>query len=176
MLHGQKEERTLKISAAPPRGRRTLGPLPFVALLVLLATAGGARAQTWTQQAPTGGPPPFRCYGASTVYAPASNRMILFGGRNCSGSGSYNDTWVLTNADGTGGTPQWIQLSTSGLPTARNNHSAVYDAVNDRMIIFAGCVGTCTPVFNDVWVLTNASGVSSPSVWMQLSIPGTQPA
>jgi hypothetical protein len=82
----------------------------------------------------------------------------------------------MTNANGTGGTPQWLALSTAGLPTARNNHSAVYDAAGDRMIIFGGCMFGCTPTLNDVWVLTNASGVGGPSVWTQLSIPGTLPA
>jgi hypothetical protein len=103
--------------------------------------------------------------------------MIMFGGRNCSGGGSYNDVWIMTNANGVGGTPQWISLSTAGAPTARNNHSAVYDAANDRMIIFGGCMFGCTPTLNDVWVLTNAKGLGPGTpTWIQLSIPGAQPS
>ena len=34
---------------------------------------------------------------------------------------------------------QWTLLSPSGtLPAVRNNHSAVYDATSDRMIVFGG--------------------------------------
>src|SRR5215211_342087 len=156
----RKDHHSLTASPAPARAGRRLRALPVLLLLILFAASGSAGAQTWTQHAPNGGPPPSRCYGATTVYAPSSNRLILFGGRACPGgspAGSLNDVWIMTNANGTGGTPQWLALSTAGLPTARNNHSAVYDAAGDRMIIFGGCMFGCTPTLNDVWVLTNAS-------------------
>ena len=50
----------------------------------------------------------------------------------------------------------WTQLSTMGGPPAeRVQHTAVYDATNNRMTIFGGY--TTGTFFNDVWVLSNAN-------------------
>ncbi|MDT7807598.1 MAG: hypothetical protein QOJ70_1411 [Acidobacteriota bacterium] len=167
------------LDATSAAGVKTTGrvfkALPGAILLLLFALVGRAGAQTWTQQAPGGPQPSFRCYGASTVYDPASNRMIMFGGRNCSG-GSFNDVWIMTNANGVGA-PQWIPLNALGSPTPRNNHSAVYDALNDRMIVFGGCQSGCGGTLNDVWVLTNAKGLGPGTpTWSQLPVAGAQPS
>jgi hypothetical protein len=122
--------------------------------------AHSAHAQSsWTQLSPSGTPPIART-GTSGVYDSASDRMIVFGGRDGSGN-NRNDVWVLTHANGEGGTGQWIRLianGAAGSPPARSGHSAVYDSTNNRMIIFGGCADYCAPVLNDVWVLTNANG------------------
>jgi len=143
---------------------------------VVFALTSHVAAQTWSEILPVGTAPPFRCYGASSVYDPGSNRLILFGGNSCLGF-SFNDVWVLANADGTGA-PQWIQLApTGGPPVSRNNHTAVYDAANNRLVIFGGCAGGCLPTLNDVWVLTNANGLEAGAPnWVQLSATGGPPA
>ena len=144
---------------------------------LLLALASPAAAQTWTKLAPSGSPPQYRCYGASPVSDPATQRMILFGGNSCAGF-VLNDTWILTNANGLGGAPQWINLipnGASGSPVARANHSAVYDSASNRMIIYGGCTGGCLPIANDVWVLTNANGLGGTPSWIPLSPAGTAP-
>src|SRR5205823_14578253 len=87
----------------------------------------------------------------------------------------FNDVWVLTNANGTGGNPEWIQLAPLGGPPAeRFTHTAVYDPATNRMTIFGG--GNSINGFNDVWVLTNANGTEQqlPS-WIQLFPTGTLP-
>jgi hypothetical protein len=97
--------------------------------------------------------------------------MIVFGGL-LNGS-FFNDVWVLTNANGTGGNPEWIQLAPSGEPPAeRFTHTAVYDPATNRMTIFGG--GNSGGNLNDVWVLTNASGTEpQPPSWIQLFPTGT---
>jgi hypothetical protein len=98
--------------------------------------------------------------------------MIVFGGNNCFTQGAqfYNDVWILTNANGLGGTPAWTQLSPSGgPPAARENHTAVYDPASNRMIIFGG---GSTSGLNDVWVLANANGLGGTPTWMQLAPSG----
>jgi len=100
--------------------------------------------------------------------------MIVFGGRDTNGN-NLNDVWVLTSANGLGGTGQWINLIANGAadsPPARSGHSAVYDSVNNIMIIFGGCSGFCTPALNDVWTLSNANGLGGTPVWTQLSLEG----
>ena len=140
--------------------------------LWVLSNANGSdsAAPAWTQLTPAGGPPPVRT-NHTAVYDPGSNRMIIFGG---TANGAYlNDTWVLVNANGLGGTPTWIQLSPSGvLPGGRQYHSAVYDPISNRMIISGGAG---TTKYNDTWVLRNANGLGGAPVWTQLSSVTPQP-
>ncbi|HEV8586543.1 MAG TPA: carboxypeptidase regulatory-like domain-containing protein, partial [Methylomirabilota bacterium] len=155
--------------------RRVAVALGTVALLV---SATPARAETWQQLHPTGGPPQTVNYQATTVRDPATDRLILYG-RNLSG---ISEVWVLTNASGGSGTPTWTQLAPAadpsfGFPSNRGNHAAVYDAANNRMIIFGGCGGGCFPVLNDTWVLKNANGLGGTPQWQRIhSGSGTAPA
>jgi len=160
--------------------------LRLTALIIALALldAGKSAAQpTWTELPTVGASVPGR-EGPSAVYDSASNRLIVFGGISdeepCCNN-SLNETWVLINANGTGGTPTWIQLTPSapsGLPGARTDLSAVYDSANNRMIIFGG--GQFGPsvfhaLFNDVWVLTHANGLGGTATWMPLAPVGGPP-
>ena len=99
--------------------------------------------------------------GHSAVYDAAHDRMIIFGGLAFSGPRSesgFNDVWVLTYANGVGGTPAWTQLKPTGLaPGTRCEHTAVYDAASNQMMIFAGI--NQDPVYYVVWVLSSANGL-----------------
>ncbi len=142
--------------------RMRLGLLLVTFLFVAPIEASSSSA--WIKLTPTGGPPPAREFHTS-VYDPATNRLIIFGGcapapASCN-SGRLNDLWVLANANGQGGTPTWIQLTpTGGPPAARFRHAAVYDSVNNRMVIWGGdSTFGSLPDLTDVWVLTNANGL-----------------
>lgn len=126
---------------------------------------------TWTQLSPTGSLPPARIEH-SAVYDSKSNRMIIFGGSGV--FSNLNDVWVLTNANGTGGTTSWIQLSPTGTPPAqREGHTAVYDSYHNWMIVFGGYDGS--NYLNDTWILTNANGLTGTPAWIQLLPAGTFP-
>ena len=131
-------------------------------------------AQQWTTLSVPSGERVERTFHTG-VYSPATNRLIVFGGIAL--GASLDDLWILNNANGLGGTPsQWTKQNKSGnWPQARSRHTAVYDAVNDRMIIFGGCTSFCTPALNDVWVLINASGAGGTPTWQQLFPQGTLP-
>src|SRR5581483_9103274 len=106
----------------------------------------------------------------SAVYDVASNRMIVMGGR--SGSVQLNDVWVLSNANGLGGPPSWMQLLPGGTPPPpRGLHAAVYDAATNRMIIFGGGTGTGGS-YDDVWVLSNANGLGEAPAWSAAQVAG----
>lgn len=146
----------------------------------VMANANGVGTPSWIQLFANGAPgsPPPRLQH-SAVYDVANNRMIVFGGFAPNLS-EYNDVWVLTNADGTGGTPAWIQLTPLGSTPARCNHGAIYDATSNRMIIFLGDTrGYLFPGFSenatDVWALANANGLGGTPVWSQLSPSGSPP-
>ena len=123
----------------------------------------------WVQLSPSGPTPPVRAF-SSAVYDETNNRMIVFGGFN----GSYlGDLWVLTNANGTGGTPGWLQLTPSGSPSPRSGHSAVYDAADNRMIVFGGTTGK--GALGETWVLASANGLVGTPSWDPL-VPGSENA
>lgn len=122
---------------------------------------------TWTQLFPTGVAPAGR-QDSSAVYDPASNRMVIYGGDEGTPTAD-NSVWLLTNANGTGGTPAWIELSPSGAaPPVRALSSAVYDAANNIMTIFGGSSEAGAGLLNDTWILAGANGLGSP-VWTQLN-------
>ena len=119
----------------------------------------------WNQPLTTGTPLGKRC-GNSAVYDALRDRLVFFGGFNDTTNTRLNDVWALTLT----GTPAWSQLSPSGTPpAARALHSAVYDAVNDRLVVFGG--STETQAMNDVWALS----LSGTPAWSKLSPAGTPP-
>ena len=127
----------------------------------------GGTGLNWNQVHPLGTPPAQR-YGHSAVYDPTSNRMIVFGGAEGGSSPCENDVWVLTDANGSGGTPAWIQLNPAGsLPPDRFVQGGAYDPTSNTLMIYGGsdCFST---TFSDFWVLSNANGVSGTPTWTQL--------
>lgn len=139
----------------------------------VLSNANGlGGTPTWTQLSIAAGPSPAPRVGNNSAYDAATNRMIVFGGGTA--AGNVNDLWVLSNANGLGGTPAWTQLSpTGGPPSARVFSTAVYDPNINRMTLFGGVSNV---ELNDVWVLTNANGLAGTPTWMQLSPTGGPPA
>ncbi len=126
---------------------------------------------TWTKLSPTGTLPPVR-EGHASVYDPNTNTMIVFGGTDCSGN-FYNDVWILSNADGSVGTPKWTQSKPAGTaPAARSQSTAIYDSTNRVMTIFGGA-GVAKAVFNDAWTLANVNGTPT---WKQLTPTGAAPS
>src|SRR5512132_2739119 len=71
----------------------------------------------------------------SMVYDPVRQRFLAFGGHPHFAPGWFNDVWERP----LGGTGEWTPLTVTGsLPPARRGHSAVYDPVRDRMLVYAG--------------------------------------
>lgn len=119
---------------------------------------------TWTPISPAG--PPSARIGHTAIFDAANQRMIVFGGTDIAGPSS--EVWELT----LGGTPAWNLLTTSGTLT-RDSHVAIYDGVNQRMLVFGGADAIGAPQ-NDVWELTlPAAGAPT---WTQLSPGGTAPS
>jgi hypothetical protein len=143
---------------------------------VLTYANGLGGTPTWTQLSPAGGPPSAN-QDRSVTYDAASNRMTVFGGAVCCITAVYNETWILTHANGLGGTPKWIKLNPAGtLPSARYSAVAVYDSPTNTMTIFDGAgPGSGSGSFNEVWSLTNANGLLGRPKWAQLSPSGAAP-
>lgn len=152
-------------------------PPLFNDVWVLSDADGSGPPSAWTQLISQGVPPAARAVH-SAVYDTNTNRMIVFGGNLSVGNCfvETNDLWVLTNANGAGGTPTWSQITPAGaLPSVRDGHSAVYDRTNNRMIVFGGRL-ECSNANNEVWVLANANGIGGTPAWTQLLPAGAAPA
>jgi hypothetical protein len=151
----------------------------LVSAVVSLIAVGGmplAICQTWLPIVPTG-QLPGPAGGLPIAYNPSSNRLIRpFAALTNNGQAFSSDTWILTNANGIGGTPVWSKLTvTSTPPLGRNNTVVAYDRANNRLILFGGCTSDCQSQFNDTWVLTNADGTGGTAQWTQLNPSGARP-
>jgi hypothetical protein len=142
---------------------------------VLSNADGTTGTPAWIELLPTGTPPSTRGQGGASVYDPNTNRIITFGGSDACRSRD-DAVWVITDANGLGSNPQWIQLSPIGTPGARSGHTAVYDPATNRMTVFGGQSQTSGAALNDLWVLENANGVTGTPTWTQLSPIGGPPS
>jgi hypothetical protein len=122
---------------------------------------------SWTEIATAGTPPGGR-YFHSAIYDPVRDRMVIFGGY---GGIFLNDVWALSLS----GTPQWTRLTPTGAaPTARFLHSAIYDPVRDRMLVFGGARDWAPSqvFFDDTWALS----LSGTPAWTRLTPTGAAPS
>jgi len=136
-----------------------------------LRDANGIGNPAWEQLDPLGSPPEARSAMVGAFDA-ASNRFIVFGGR-LAGDVVSNEAFILSNANGLGGRPEWTRLTPAGTPPApRWGSSAVYDLVSHRLTVFGGT----GPGFDanenvpaaDAWMLKDADGIGSPE-WIRLA-------
>src|SRR5205814_1259585 len=124
-----------------------------------------AGTPAWTPLTPTGMAPSGRAY-LTAIYDPVCDRMVMFGGSEGYPS-FFNDGWSLTLA----ATPAWTPYApTDSLPPARAGHSAIYDPVRDRMVVFGG--QHPFGLVNDVWALS----LTGPPTWTALTPTGTPPS
>jgi hypothetical protein len=120
---------------------------------------------TWSGISPTG-TGPVGLYQHTAIFDVPRNRMIVYGG-STEFTGLMGDTiWVLSLA----GTPSWSQLIASGArPPARWQHTAVFDAPRNRMLVFGGYTDFSNTLADPtVWALD----LAGPPAWSPLSVGG----
>jgi len=137
---------------------------------VLTNANGVSGTPAWIQLSPSGTPPAPR-WGHAAAYDAVNNRMIVFGGDNQ--SVIFSDTWILSHANGLGGTPTWTQLSpTGGPPEGQDSATVAYDAADNELITFAGTMQGFAVDANSVWTLSNANGLGGAPVWKKIIANG----
>ncbi len=128
-----------------------------VADLAWKVNLGGAPA--WAQLGGSGAP---GRQDAAGIFDPVRSRLISFGGQWYP-TAYFNDTWAFDLAG------NWSPITPSGpVPAARMGHTAIYDPVRDRMLVFGGFDGGGPR--NDVHAL--ALGTST---WSLVSTTGGPP-
>ncbi|UCD05631.1 MAG: hypothetical protein JSV98_11085, partial [candidate division WOR-3 bacterium] len=124
-----------------------------------------AGSEAW-QMLSTSGTAPDPREAATCIIDPVNNRMVVFGGYDLTTS-ARNDVWELDLM-----TLTWNQLFPSGpTPVPRYGHTAIYDPVDHRMVVFGG-IAPYSPGFNDIWELDLTDGAE---VWQQLNPAGVPP-
>jgi galactose oxidase-like protein len=126
----------------------------------------GSGESPWTLLDPADGLPAQR-RDHSLIYDSRRHRVILFGGRHgdpfLGEETSLNDVWSMDPTSG-----RWSPVVTTGTaPAPRSAHSAIYDPIRDRMIVFGGNAGGSiyfTPVA--------LSFAETPPRWEQLPTSG----
>jgi Galactose oxidase, central domain/FlgD Ig-like domain len=98
---------------------------------------------TWSKFTPTGGPPNVR-YGVGYTFDPIARDLVTFAG--FTNLGRFDDVWRFNDQAVT-----WTDASPGAGPGERCLHSACYDAVGHRMIMFAG-QNNFGPL-DDLWML-----------------------
>jgi DNA-binding SARP family transcriptional activator len=129
--------------------------------------------------APHGAPPPLR--SQVMAYDAESNRAIVFGGmdgRSPYGAVALSDLWILTNANGLGGRPEWVRPAFRGQwipPTSKG--MGAYDASTNRLIVFGGYHGrgASSEPTSDIWVLEGANGRAPHANWRKITPRGNTP-
>jgi hypothetical protein len=99
------------------------------------------RGAVWTEISPAEGNPGRRCLHSAS-YDAARHRMIIYGGQR---SGPLDDIWALDLA-----TQQWAELGPAERQGGRFYTANVYDAGNDRVLIFGGNLGS-GGLSNELW-------------------------
>jgi hypothetical protein len=137
------------------------GTFPIPVPLNDVWTLSLAGSPAWTQLVPSGTLPVGRTRHTA-IYDPVRDRMVAFGGS--SSTVDLNDVWALALA----GSPMWTKLAPAGtLPAVRAEHTAIYDPVRDRMVVFGGDSNHG----KEVWALSLAGGTA----WSALASAGTLP-
>lgn len=100
---------------------------------------------TWSELATAGNTPASRAHHTA-IYDVSRDRMVVFGG--LVDAAPDNQLWVLSFS----GTPTWAHWQLGPGPVPRWDHSAIYDAPRDRMVLFGGTTNGSTTL-NDAWTV-----------------------
>lgn len=127
---------------------------------------------SWSQ-VPKGVLWPSARMGHSAILDTTYNRIILFGGYDGTPGDENDEVWFLDLSG-----LSWDVLTTAGpsSPLARQGHAAIFDAPNQRMIVFGGADVAIS--YNDVWALGLPAPPSTlnPSAWTELTPAVSGPA
>ncbi|MPZ13539.1 MAG: hypothetical protein GEU73_03805 [Chloroflexi bacterium] len=114
-------------------------------------------SNTWTELHPQGDRPSARAYH-SAVWDPARAQIVVFAGLGA-GFGPLNDLWAYSPDMNT-----WSRLEPGGAPPLPLfYHAAVWDDINDQMLVFGGADPITSEFVNELW-----SYQPTANVWSQL--------
>jgi hypothetical protein len=132
---------------------------------VMSMDSSNSSYKKWVRLLPSGTPPSKR-WGASAIYDPTNQRMIVFGGRLIGESTThYYDVYILSL---TSGSEAWSQPSLGGTGPTQGlfQSTAIYEPSYTRMLILAGQQGAGS-FSNKLWELRWDNGTPNSMVWTE---------
>lgn len=103
----------------------------------------------WTELKPTTKPGPL--YGAQVGWDPASNRIVMFGGKN--GEEIYvNDHWAWDGSD-------WKKVTPLNAPSPRMNGRMAIDPESGKLMLYGGYAGY---YFSEIWTVEDGTWTVHP--------------
>jgi sugar lactone lactonase YvrE len=122
-------------------------PVHVFALLILLLSSAGAKAQTaaptWSQQSPVNSPSSRN--GHAMAYDSAHGQVVLFGG-DAVGIGVANDTWLWNGSD-------WTKANPAVSPSPRSAGAMAYDSAHGQVVFFGGLPGDASSTrLSETWL------------------------
>ncbi|MFN7975863.1 MAG: kelch repeat-containing protein [Acidobacteriota bacterium] len=153
-----------------------IGALRGLLVLVPAALAAdGSRAagDTFSMLSPAGTPPSPRIGHSIALDAP-DDRAIVFGGGTIllDQLPVFVPTSDLSALSLTPGAESWTALSLPSPPPVRMFHTAVFDPIRDRMLVYGG-LGQNYQTRGDLWELTLATGSEA---WRLMAPTGSSPS
>ena len=115
----------------------------------------------------------------TAIYDSRGRRMVIFGGRDNTGTIDYVNEWNLPALDLD---PQsrtfekWVELK-SGETHApgRSDHTAIYDPVKNRMVIYGGWDKQTHQYLDDTWAYSFADSPDSAGAWKKIKAKESHP-
>jgi hypothetical protein len=115
----------------------------------------------------------------TAVYDSRGKRMVIFGGRNNTGTIDYVNEWRLLALDLDPRSPtfeKWVELRCGDVHApGRSDHTAVYDAAKNRMVIFGGWDKVAHDFMDDTWAYYFASSPDSAGRWKKIKTKDSHP-
>lgn len=121
----------------------------FAVVILAASSAAHSTTGTWSSTTTRLLPVyPFDAYGLrehAAVYDPKRDRVLVFGGQDQHVTGIYDpykfELWAFELISGSN--PYWHRIDTcnlgsSGCPSGRSRPSLIYDALQDRILVFGG--------------------------------------
>jgi hypothetical protein len=136
--------------------------ITIILALIVITLPEFISAQTWQEITTGSGAAPTARRNAAAIFDPVNHRMILFAGR--AASGDQNDVWSLDL-----NTNLWSDITpaSGSAPAPRFTPNAVYDAIEQQMIIWSG---QGVSFYNDVWAFDLAN-----ETWSEFTPPDPKP-
>lgn len=119
--------------------------------VIALDMSAGVRGMRWVEPRLGGSMPARRSHSA--VYVPSLDGMLVFGGTlgNDKAASDTLDELVLITSNGSGFNRRVLNAPFG--PAPRYDHTAIYDPVNQIMIVYGGQLTRKSTAYSDVWGL-----------------------
>jgi hypothetical protein len=115
----------------------------------------------------------------TAIYDDHAKRMVIFGGRNNTGTIDYvneSDLPALDLDPRSRTFEKWVEVKTGDVRApGRSDHTAIYDPIKNRMVIFGGWDKAKHEYLDDTWAFYFADAPDSAGRWKKIKTKDSHP-